>query len=75
MLSRSGLPDKIDDVLGHHFRLLELQEVPGVLDYKGVTAWRENPLDPRYVIRCHAPVVVAVEVKRRQHRWFRPPPM
>ena len=38
MLSQSGSPDEVDDVLCHHFRLLELQEVPGALDDEGVAA-------------------------------------
>ena len=46
-----------------HIRLLELQEVPGAFDDEGAAARLENPLDPRDVVRCHAAVVVAVQIQ------------
>src|SRR6478735_3876446 len=45
----SDSPDEVDDVARHRVRLLELQKVPRVLDDEHVSAWQQNPFDPRDV--------------------------
>jgi len=52
-------PDEVDDVTRDDVGLIELQEVPAVLDERDLASVGQHPLDPRRVI-LRAAIVGAV---------------